>query len=511
MKSKIISSVHRYSGSGDEHLKKATLMRKKLTFLLCTLLFTVLTFGQKIQIKKDKILYDKVEIATITEPYRDHYEFSTLSGEKKFSVDFKGLSVNNTQFYQWLEVTSADGKIKTEIPHDVLINAFDVKRIIAHNLSVKYNLLDASGINDSALKTFFETQRESLSDKYGKTVATAQIEADAQKKKVQEIKARYNPQIQNDKSITFTQGGKLVIVGRLVTEPYIVGGGARDYAYLYDIDGNKAVSLGFVSLGANFKLTGFDGKSYDFVTKSMYSEGNTTFLNEFLWDAVSRGYTLGHQIRDENAKLYAAKVALAKERSVNIYNKKGYLVDGDGKRYDGIISIYFQMLDVNETGQVLPEDAADNFGKRVSITYRNEKNQERTKTFKASSNAYFCITENNKETFYYGMAVKGEAMKKIQNIGNFAFDNAFFFQMIHKEDKIMVLHDPVETEKYVIKITPEAKGQMLDRRSTENLSVQLADYLKACKSLSDDIKKNEFDLKIEDNLIRIAQEYQNCK
>ncbi len=484
---------------------------KKITFLICTLLLTCLSFGQKIQIKKDKILYDKVEIAIINEPYRDHYDFSTLSGEKKFSVDFKGLSVNDIQFYQWLEVTSADGKIKTEIPHDVLITAFDVKRIIAHNLAVKYNLLDASGINDKALAAFFETQRESLSDKYGKTVASAKIEGDAQKKKIEQIKSQYNPQIQNDKSITFTQGGKLVIVGRLVTEPYIVGGGARDYAYIYDIDGNKSASLGFVSLGANFKVTGFDGKSYEFVTKSMYSEGNTTFLNEFLWDVVSRGYMLGHQIRDENAKLLEAKIALAKERSVNIYNKRGYLIDGEGKRFDGIISIYFQMLDINETGQVLPEDAADNFGKRVSIIYRNEKNQERTKSFKASSNAYFCITENNKETFYYGMAVKGEAMKKMQNIGNFAFDNAFFFQMIHKEDKIMVLHDPVETEKYIIKIATEAKGQMLDRRSTENLSVQLSDYLKACKSLSEDIKKNEFDLKNEDNLSRIAQEYQNCK
>jgi hypothetical protein len=83
--------------------------------------------------------------------------------------------------------------------------------------------------------------------------------------------------------------------------------------------------------------------------------------------------------------------------------------------------------------------------------------------------------------------------------------------MIHKEDKIMVLHDPVEIEKYIIKIATEAKGQMLDRRSTENLSMQLADYLKACKNLSEDIKKNQFDLKIEDNLVRIAQEYQNCK
>jgi hypothetical protein len=128
--------------------------------LLIAMVFSVAAFGQKIQIKKDKIVYDKVEIATVLEPYRDHYDFSTLTGEKKFSVDFKGLNVNATQFYQWLEVTSADGKQKTEIPHDVLITAFDVKRIIAHNLSVKYNLIDAKGINEAALKTFLKLQEK---------------------------------------------------------------------------------------------------------------------------------------------------------------------------------------------------------------------------------------------------------------------------------------------------------------------------------------------------------------
>ena len=80
-------------------------------------------------------------------------------------------------------------KTKTEIPHDVLITAFDVKRIIAHNLSVKYNLIDANGINDKALQSFFETARESLSDKYGKIVAASKFEADEQKEKYSKLKA----------------------------------------------------------------------------------------------------------------------------------------------------------------------------------------------------------------------------------------------------------------------------------------------------------------------------------
>lgn len=479
--------------------------------LFLALVFSIAAFGQKIQIKKDKILYDKAEIAVITEPFIDHYDFATLAGEKKFSVDFKGLNVNATQFYQWLEVTSADGKQKTEIPHDVLITAFDVKRIIAHNLSVKYNLIDANGINNKSLQSFFETSRESLSEKYGKIVAASKFEADEQKRKIQQVKSQYNPQIQNDKSITFYINGKLTIVGRMTANPYVVGNGPTTYVYITDIDGNQVASLASKKSFDNYAISTFDGKNYEYYTKSMYSYTNSTFLYEFLCDLVARGYTLGHQVRDEKNKLYQAKVNLAKERSVNIYKRNGYLIDEDGKRLDGIISINFQMLDINETGQVLPEETADKFGKTVSITYSNEKKQERTKTFKANSKVYFCITDGSAPIFYYGMPVKGDSMKKIQNMTNLSFDNSYFYQLIHKETKIMVLQDPVETERYVFKIPSEDKGQMIDKRSTEELNPVLADYLKACKTLATDIKGNQFDLKIESNLITIAKEYQNCK
>ena len=144
--------------------------------------------AQKIQLKKDKILWDKVEVATVKEPYRDHLEIGSLSGEKRFTVAYKGLNANEMQMYNWLEITSADGKQKTEIPYEVLITAFNSDRIIVHLLAVKYNLINEKGINEEALKTFFDTPRESLSEKYGKIVASAKFEADEQKRKVQQVK-----------------------------------------------------------------------------------------------------------------------------------------------------------------------------------------------------------------------------------------------------------------------------------------------------------------------------------
>lgn len=484
---------------------------KKVILLWC-LTLSLTTMAQKIQLKKDKVLWDKVEVATVKEPYRDHLEIGTLSGEKRFTVAYKGLNANEMQMYNWLEITSADGKQKTEIPYEVLITAFNSDRIIVHLLAVKYNLINEKGINEDALKTFFDTPRESLSEKYGKIVASAKFEADEQKRKVQQVKSSLNPQIKADNSITMSLNGRLTIVGSIQAKPYVVGNGVNQYVTVYDLDGIPVARLSNTAMDFyKYRIETYDGKNYDFYIKSQYNNTNSTFLYEFLCDLVSRGYMLNHQAKMEQQQLQQAKINLAKERSVNIYQKPGYLIDEEGVKYTGILSINFQMLDVNQTGQVLPENTADRFGKTVSITYKNDKNQERTKSFKANSGAYFCIQEQGQETFYYGMAVKGDSMKKLQNMGNLSFDNAYFYQLINKEDSILVLQDPVETDRYVIKIKSESKGQMIDRRDTEELAPVLADYLKACPATATSIRKGEMDLKIERNLITIAKEYQACK
>ncbi len=482
---------------------------KKIILLL--VLFPVFALSQKIQIKKDKVIYNNLEVAIINEPYRNHYEYSNLANSKKIVVDFKSLNVNQTEFYQWLEVSNETGTIKTEIPHEVLVTAFDVKKVITHLLSVKYKLIDEKGINETELAGFFDVKRESLSDKYGKIVASSKIDADEQKKKIQLVKSTYNPQIQNDKSITFSNYGKLTIVGRLVANPYIVGNGSKTYLFVYDLDNILVASLTTTSMFDTNKIETFDGKTYDYYSKSVYSDTNSTYLYEFLCDLISRGYTLGHQAKSEGDKLNQAKIKLAKENSVNIYKRNGYVIDEDGKKIEGVISINFQMLDINNSGNVLPEQTADNYGKIVAIKYLNEKKQERTKTFKANSKIQFCITDGENPMFFYGMPVKGDSMKKLQNMSNLSFDNSYFYQLIHKENAIMVLQDPVEKERLVLKIATEDKGQMIDKRSNEELNVAISDYLKSCKTVAADIKSNQFDLKIVSNLITIAKEYQNCK
>src|SRR5690606_5733299 len=99
------------------------------------------------------------------------------------------------------------------------------------------------------------------------------------------------------------------------------------------------------------------------------------------------------------------------------------------------------------------------------------------KSFDAKESNYFCIEQQNSNTCYYGLRTKGEAMKKLQNLDVLKLNNAYYYLLLEKKETIMLLQDPVERTKYVIKIHGEDKGQMIDERSNDKLSEVLADYL----------------------------------
>ncbi len=463
----------------------------------------------QIQVKKDKVLYEKKEIAKIESPFRNRWEFSDLQGNKKFTVDFKGASANEDNMFQWLEVTSADGSKISEVPYEVLVTSFNVGRIVSHLLTVKYNLFTPNGIDENALTSFFENNTEKLSEKYTTAVVVAKQQEEDRKNKEVEIRNTFYPQVRSDKSITFTQGGKVRIVGKLYTKPYQVAT-IDDYLTVYDLDRKTVAVMSSTNTLKEYKVKTWENNVYTYKANRAYADDNNAFLQEFVIDLVSRGYMLEHQIKYESAELHKAKVNLAVERSINLYDVPGYAVGKDGVKYKGDITIWFEMLDINETGQKLPEYGADGYGQNVKVTYINEKGKTRKKTLNAKDGGYFCVQGEGGDICYYGLKTYGEAMKKLQNLDDLKFNNAYYYLLLKKEKGIMLLQDPVETQKYVIKIDTDDKGQMLDNRSEEKLSEKLGDYLSKCPELSNEIKSGAIDIKSENNLFQVVEEYSQC-
>lgn len=157
-------------------------------------------------------------------------------------------------------------------------------------------------------------------------------------------------------------------------------------------------------------------------------------------------------------------------------------------------------------------DAIDNYGKNVTVKYLNDKGKERIITLSAKDNVTFFVKNSDgTETGYKGMKVKGDAAKKLSNAMSLGFNNAYFYKEVFTENGNSVYIDPVEDDVFVIKLKDQNVGQMIDKRNNKNLSKELAEYLSSCKHLSEEILNGAFDLKIQDNLINIVKEFNECK
>ncbi|QHI36481.1 hypothetical protein IMCC3317_18440 [Kordia antarctica] len=479
---------------------------KKIVFIL--LLLPVLAISQKIKIKKNKILFDKKEVAIFEDgDERNKYTFKYLSGEKAFDAAYKAISVSAIQDHQYVEMTSADGK-KTEIPYEILQTSFSSKKIIIRLLSQKYNMIDANGINKEAVAAFFAEERESISEKYMQAAAAAKLEADERKQTV----GRYKPYVKPNGTITFggSQGTK--IVGKVYYS-------ASEKAYaITDLDGIKVAtaeeSRKMGSTAAVVKTYTDETFEFDEGSKTMFTgRFSRTFGQLFVESMVGRGYVFGRQAKKQKSELHKEKVKIAKENSVNLYGVSGSVTDKKGKKYDGTVYVVFEKLELEPGQQVAglhDMNSIDNFGKDISIRYENDKGRTRIKKFSAKDGISFTAMDEGVEKTFHGMKTKGNALKKLSNATNFGFNNSYFYEEIYEENGHMLLVKPGEEGTYVIKVKDEKSGFMIDDRNNEKISKALAKYLGKCKQVASDLKAGEFDVNNEENLKQIIQEYNDC-
>lgn len=478
--------------------------------------FFLITFisvsSQDIKIKKDVILFDNKEVAILKKSGED-YIYSSLDGKKQFTAKYRDLAESDAVLYQWLEVSNSDNSKTTEIPYEILQTSFNSSKIITRLLASKYGLIDGNGINQSKIIEFFNQERERLSEKYIKTVTEAKDNAKNDKLVYDQKIAAVRPHVKKDGTIV--TGGELGtnIIGKAYHTTYDVFN-KNDFIFIQDLDNIVVAKAKITSVPTKTtEVTLFNGETFTFNAKRSFHPNDAfIFFKEVVEQLVARDYILGHQAKTYNANLHKEKVKVAKDKSESIYNKKGYVIDENGKKYSGIVNAEFERLDVYETGKTEVTDAIDKYGKSVSVKYNNEKGKERISTFSAKDNTKFCVIESDgSETCYIGMKVKGDAMKKLSNAMSLGFNNAYFYKLVYEANGNQVLIDPIKEDVFVIKLKDAKEGQMIDSRKNDKLSKELSEYLGNCKSLAEEINNNVFDLKIVDNLIKIVDEYNSCK
>jgi len=475
-------------------------MKKIILALLITL--PLLSFGQKIKVKKGIVTFDGKDVAKVDTDIRDNYKFSTLNGEKAFDAVFKGMSASNLEGFQWLEMTSASG-IKTEIPYEVLMTSFSVTKLVIKLLSEKYELITTNGIDMAKVDEFFAVKREVLSDKYAKAVVSAKTDEAERQKTI----GRYNPFVKDDGTILFGGSRGTNIVGKVYYS---------DNTYtVQDLD---AITIGTAkgcSTCTDVDATTYTDEAFKFDYGSrtmMTGRFSRSFAQIFVEELLGRGYQLQHEAKAYKSKLHKERVKVAKAQSINLYGVDGKVTDEDGKIYKGTIYAIFEKLEINPTQEqsgISDMNSIDKFGKFVSVKYLNEKNRERIKKFSAKNNVTFCADDEGTEKCFMGLKTKGNALKKLSNASNFGFDNSYFYEIMYENNGSLVLSKPGEEGTYVLKFSDKKEGFMIDIRKNDKISGKLAKYISNCKSLSEDINNGEFDLSNLDNLKQIVDEY--CK
>ncbi|WP_299525816.1 hypothetical protein [Winogradskyella sp.] len=477
-------------------------MKKIILLLLIGL--PLLSHGQKIKVKKGVVTFDGKAVAKLDDDVRNFYKFSTLEGKKAFDVEFKGMSASNLEGFQWLELTSAEGK-KTEIPYEVLMTSFSVTKLIIKLLSAKYELITSDGIDMAKVDEFFAVEREKLSDKY----ATAVVSAKTDEAERQKTVGKYNAFVKDDGTILFGGSRGTKIAGRATYSA------KENTYYVVDLD---RITVG-TAKGCS-TCTTVEAKTYtdeefkfDYGSRTMMSgRFDRSLAQIFVEELLGRGYQLQNEAKAYKDKLRKERIKLAKENSINLYGVDGVVTDKDGKTYKGTVYAIFEKLQIDPSQQqsdFAEMNSIDKFGKFVSVKYKNEKNRERTKKFSAKDKVKFCAMDDGAEKCFMGMKTKGNALKKLSNASNLGFDNSYFYEIIYENKGHMVLSKPGEEDTYVLKFSDKKEGFMIDERKNDKISSKLAKYISNCKSLSEDIKNQEFDLSNLDNLKQILEEY--CK
>jgi hypothetical protein len=476
-------------------------MKKIILSTMLTIL-SVVSHAQDFNVKKGKIFIDD-EPAALIDKSKRVYTISSLDNTPKLSVVCKMIMYNNGDRDLWYEITDLGTNKMNEIPHENLTSAIGFeKSIVANLVKGSYPILTPKGIDEALLKKLTEAPPTGVSagfEQKRQQVANGHSNALA-------LYNEHRTEIDNAGTIYFD--GKLG--GRIVQSNLKSASGSPIFRYVvYDAD--KILVAEYINgMGVseltkeyvNNEIVTIDKKKFPYKRESsIYNEVNKDpNARNIVATLLYNGYELGHQmsgvIQEQSKEEHEERVEAlkeSKERSSNIYNTKGYVIDENGEKLEGTINANFEEI---KTGGNVADISS--YGKIVLLKYENEKGKTKTKTFKSKDGVKFCLETGE---CYLGLKITGNS---VANINPLSFDQSQFHKVLHDNHGFMLLVNPVIEKNLVIKIPGQEKGLYTRKTNTEKLKQNFDEYVKCS-----DIRFEDYNFTSQDDLIRLMDDCQN--
>ncbi|WP_405400065.1 hypothetical protein [Maribacter sp. Asnod2-G09] len=476
-------------------------------------------FDGKVKIKNDIVTLGKSEVAKLVE--KDSlFTYTSFDGSKSLNVIFHdyiiyGEKENNR--FRWLELSDNKGN-SADVRMEFTLNFANNSKQITVLLAKAYNLITTDGLAN--LDSFFAINRPELSGDYN----MAKAEND---KMLAEMKAtvdRRRPLYKLSETGEIKRASDDQYLGKIILPKNLDMIEESTTKIIVGERFNKKILELIPTGGRNEFVAIFYGNDYYYFrsdnTNIAFEKDQQEIREEILNLIIGKnkdsildlGYEEYKAIKlSEAVKRYKARKLL----SPNIYAKQGFVIDDEGEKFEGKISINFEeLINPAKDESVVFKNVAEvggnsKYGKEVYVAYVNEKGKDKAKTFKSSRGTQFYIDEGNSAGKYVGFKTNVDEFEAAIAAVSLNFNYSSYYYVLSESDKIIFYKKPL-TDAKGIKTKVQDRGYNFITANADRNFERLKKYLEDCSSLPESFKDLDY-TSIED--INTLIEYYNssCK
>ncbi|MFK8269160.1 hypothetical protein [Capnocytophaga cynodegmi] len=494
-------------------------MKKRNLLTVIASILAIVLNAQDIKVKKGELLLDKKPVARV-EKIDKKYQFSDLSGNVMYSAIITQQTVlGNETSERWLQLTGKNGIIRElELPSKLIFTLSNEKYNIDAVLKCEQNLLTTNGIDKTSVDAFFQNEEKPFSDKWDAIFEKEK----ATIKKEDELIA--NDQITIDKKGNILKKDEKIGSISFTSETGKAPGSLTISTYkVRDLSGGIIASSSFNNMTPDYySVETYDQKKIEIFTptsKQYTSMGieKDDLAKRIVYRLYSSGYPFGDMsevyknyiisVNEKIAQERKEKEDQAKNTSLNIYDALGYLIDKNGNKIEGFITIEFESIDA-KLGREKNVSNLTSYGNSVGIKATGDK---KTKYHKAKDGVKFCtgnrcfLGTRSEEDGVFG---HGGSQLDVLSGGT-----SQFFEILHEKNGNYVLAHVKHPEEYYIKLNGREKAVYLGNEATfgtkspEKVEKIFNKYVN-CSHLN----FSDYDMKSKESVIKIIEDYiSSCK
>lgn len=479
----------------------------KLKFIpIAMVVASTFVYAQDVKVKKGEIQINGKSVAKIDKE-KNIYTISDLSGKALFTATITDKTpLGNYASKNWLQLTGNNGVVRELGLIDKTSFSLGLEKPITENLTKSDDpLLPASGIDEAKINSFFQTEDRSIS-------------------KAEDDEIEYNKEINRSEDVLASENKILIDRAGIISANnqkigYIVrkskGKDAMQEHLSYtvlDINKIQIAQIDFSSYDkANIQrgliVKTFDGKSFPIKMANYTSEKleNDELAPRVIKKLYANGYTLGDMkalveiANQENIDAQNDMEDHAKADSKNIYDTAGYIIDKNGNKKEGTITMEFESISA-KLGREKGIADLTNYGTSVLLTSNGK-----TETYKAKDGVKFCAGER---CFLGANGTEDSGTGNTSGSQLGAFGESLFFEIQAENNGNYVLNYVKNPQYYYLKLANQPKTIYLGDKATfgnkkpEKIKKIFNEYVN-CPTL--DFTK--YDTKTKEGLVQVLADY----